>query len=182
MIYYIQEKEINVKKQYLEIGKIVNIHGLGGVVKVMPWCDSAEFLCEFDTLYRGKQHIPMEIERASVQKNMALVKFAGVDTPEQANALRNTILYMDRDDVELEEGTFFIQDLIGMSVQDADTGKVYGKLRDVLQTGANDVYEVETETGKTLLVPVIPQVVLSQDFETDTITIRPLEGLFDDAD
>ena len=171
-----------MKKQFLEIGKIVNIHGLGGVVKVMPWCDSAEFLCEFETLYRGKTHIPMEIERASVQKHMALVKFRGVDTPEQANALRNAVLYMDRDDVELEEGTFFIQDLIGMTVKDADTGKVYGRLRDVLQTGANDVYEIETPEGKTLLAPVIPDVVIAQDFETDTITIRPLKGLFDDAD
>ena len=124
----------------------------------------------------------MEIERASVQKNMVLMKFAGVDTPEQANALRNAVLYMDRNDVELEEGTFFIQDLIGMTVQDADTGKVYGKLRDVLQTGANDVYEIETPDGRTLLAPVIPEVVLSQDFDTDTITIRPLKGLFDDAD
>ena len=170
-----------MKKRYLEIGKIVNIHGLNGVVKVMPWCDSAEFLCEFETLYRGKQHVPMEIERASVQKNMALVKFAGVDTPEQANALRNAVLYMDREDVELEDGTFFIQDLLGMTVQDADSGRIYGKLRDVLQTGANDVYEIETPEGKTLLAPVIPQVVLSHDFDTDTILIRPLEGLFDDA-
>ena len=170
-----------MKKQFLEIGKIVNIHGLNGVVKVMPWCDSADFLCEFDTLYRGKQHIPVEIERASVQKNMVLMKLAGVDTPEQANALRNTVLYMDRNDVELEDGTFFIQDLLGMTVQDADTGKVYGKLKDVLQTGANDVYEIETPDGRILLAPAIPQVVLSHDFETDTITIRPLEGLFDDA-
>ena len=111
-----------MKKQFLEIGKIVNTHGLGGVVKVMPWCDSAEFLCEFETLYRGKQHLPMEIERASVQKNMALVKFKGVDTPEAANALRNTVLYMDRSDVELDDDTFFIQDLQGMHVVDADSG------------------------------------------------------------
>ncbi|HAG13175.1 MAG TPA: 16S rRNA processing protein RimM [Ruminococcus sp.] len=171
-----------MKKQYLEIGKIVNVHGLGGVVKVMPWCDSAAFLCEFETLYRGKEHLPMEIERASVQKNMALVKFAGVDTAEAANALRNTVLYMNREDVELDDGTYFIQDLQGMTVQDADSGKVYGKLKDVLQTGANDVYEVEAPGGKMLLVPVIPDVVLDIDFETDTITIRPLEGLFDDAD
>lgn len=171
-----------MKKQYLEIGKIVNIHGLGGVVKVMPWCDSADFLCEFDTLYRGKDHIPMEIERASVQKNMVLMKFAGVNTPEQANALRNTVLYMNRDDVELDEGTFFIQDLIGMTVKDADTGAVYGTLHDVLQTGANDVYEIQAPDGRMLLAPVIPEVVLSQDFDTDTITIRPLKGLFDDAD
>ncbi|MBQ8922145.1 MAG: 16S rRNA processing protein RimM [Oscillospiraceae bacterium] len=168
-----------MKKQFLEIGKIVNIHGLNGTVKVMPWCDSAEFLCEFDTLYRGKDHIPMTVAHAAVQKNMALVKFEGVDTPEAANALRNTVLYMNRSDVELDDDTFFFQDLLGMTVKDADTGAVYGKLRDVLQTGANDVYEVESPEGKTLLVPVIPQVVLDIDFGTDCITIRPLEGLFD---
>lgn len=171
-----------MKKQFLEIGKIVNVHGLGGMVKVMPWCDSAEFLAEFEVLYRGKDHIPMEIERASVQKNMVLMKFAGVDTPEAANALRNTVLYMDRGDVELDEDTYFIQDLQGMRVIDADTGKEYGVLNDVLQTGANDVYEVRTPAGKMLLVPVISDVVLNVDLETEVITIRPLKGLFDDAD
>lgn len=171
-----------MKKQYLEIGKIVNVHGLGGMVKVMPWCDSAEFLSEFDTLYRGKEHTPLHIERAVVQKNMVLMKIEGVDTPEAANALRNAVLYMNREDVELDDDTYFIQDLQGMRVVDADDGKEYGKLHDVLQTGANDVYEVESPDGKMLLVPVIPEVVLNVDFETDTITIRPLKGLFDDAD
>lgn len=171
-----------MKKQYLEIGKIVNVHGLGGMVKVMPWCDSAEFLSEFDTLYRGKEHTPLHIERAVVQKNMVLMKIEGVDTPEAANALRNAVLYMNREDVELDDDTYFIQDLQGMRVTDADNGKEYGKLHDVLQTGANDVYEVESPDGKMLLVPVIPEVVLNVDFETDTITIRPLKGLFDDAD
>ncbi len=168
-----------MKKQYLEIGKIVNRHGLNGTVKVMPWCDSPALLCEFDTLYRGKQHIAMTVEHAAVQKNMVLLKFAGVDTPEAADALRNTVLYMDRSDVELDEDTHFIQDLLGMSVRDADTGEEYGKLTDVLQTGANDVYEVTAPDGRKLLVPVIPQVVLSIDDSADIITIRPLEGLFD---
>ncbi len=168
-----------MKKQFLEIGKIVNVHGLNGTVKVMPWCDSAEFLCEFETLYRGSQHVPMQIERASVQKNMALVKFEGIDTPEAANALRNTVLYMNRADVELDDETHFVQDLIGMAVVDADSGSEYGKLRDVLQTGANDVYEVAAPDGRTLLVPVIPQVVLKIDDAADRIVIRPLEGLFD---
>ena len=171
-----------MKKQFLEIGKIVNVHGLGGMVKVMPWCDSAEFLAEFEVLYRGKDHTPMEIERASVQKNMVLMKFAGVDTPEAANALRNTVLYMNREDVELDEDTYFIQDLQGMRVIDADTGKEYGVLNDVLQTGANDVYEVKSPAGQMLLVPVIPDVVLNVDFDAEVITIRPLKGLFDDAD
>ena len=110
------------------------------------------------------------------------MKFAGVDTPEAANAQRNAVLYMDRNDVELDDDTYFIQDLQGMRVVDADNGTEYGKLHDVLQTGANDVYEVESPEGKMLLVPVIPDVVLHVDFETDTITIRPLKGLFDDAD
>lgn len=167
-----------MKQQFLEIGKIVNVHGLNGTVKVMPWCDSAEFLCGFETLYRGNTHIPMQIERASVQKNMALVKFEGVNTPEAANALRNTVLYMNRADVELDDDTHFVQDLIGMEIVDADNGTVYGRLRDVLQTGANDVYEVAAPDGKTLLVPVIPQVVLKIDDDNDRIEIRPLEGLF----
>lgn len=171
-----------MRKQYLEIGKIVTVHGLGGIVKVQPWCDDAEFLCEFEVLYCGRQYVPMEIQRASVQKNMVLVKFKGVDTVEQAQALRNSILYMDRNDVELEEGTFFIQDLIGLSVSDADTGADYGKIADVLQTGANDVYLLRDDSGKERLVPVIPDVVTEIEPEQGYVKIRPLKGLFDDAD
>ena len=171
-----------MRKQYLEIGKIVTVHGLGGIVKVQPWCDDAEFLCEFEVLYCGTQYVPMEIQRASVQKNMALVKFKGVDTVEQAQALRNSILYMDRNDVELEEGTYFIQDLIGLKVSDADTGADYGKIADVLQTGANDVYLLRDDSGKERLVPVIPDVVTEIEPEQGYVKIRPLKGLFDDAD
>lgn len=171
-----------MRKQYLEIGKIVTVHGLGGIVKVQPWCDDAEFLCEFEVLYCGRQYVPMEIQRASVQKNMALVKFKGVDTVEQAQALRNSILYMDRNDVELEEGTYFIQDLIGLKVSDADTGADYGEIADVLQTGANDVYLLRDDSGKERLVPVIPDVVTEIEPEQGYVKIRPLKGLFDDAD
>ncbi len=171
-----------MKKQYLEIGKIVSIHGLNGTVKVQPWCDDPAFLCEFDTLYRGKLHTPVNITKAAVQKNMVLLKLEGVDTPEQAEALRGTVLFMNREDVELDDDTYFIQDLIGAAVVDADDGHEYGKLTDVLQTGANDVYTVKTAEGKELLVPVIPDVVLNVDLDADRITIRPLKGLFDDAD
>ena len=168
-----------MKQQYLEIGKIVTRHGLNGTVKVMPWCDSPALFAELDTLYAGKAHTPVQIERAAVQKNMVLLKLAGVDTPEAADALRNTVLYLNRDDVELDADTHFIQDLLGMRVCDADSGAEYGTLTDVLQTGANDVYEVTAPDGRKLLVPVIPQVVLEIDDAADIIRIRPLEGLFD---
>ncbi len=171
-----------MRKRYLEIGKIVTVHGLNGTVKVQPWCDDAEFLCEFEVLYRGKQTIPMEIEQARVQKNMAFIKFKGIDTVEQAQALRNTILYMDREEVTLEEGTYFIQDLIGLQVLDIDHGTDYGKIADVLQTGANDVYLLQDDMGKERLVPVIPDVVIEVAPEQGFVKIRPLKGLFDDAD
>ena len=103
----------------------------------------------------------------------------GVDTVEEAEKLRNQVLYMDRDEVELEEGVYFIQDLIGLEVLDVDTGKSYGKLTDVMQTGANDVYEVKDADGKTVLIPAIPDVVQETDLDGGVMRIRPLEGLFD---
>ena len=166
-------------KQYLEIGKIVNVHGLRGDVKVVPWCDEPEVLCEFDTLYLGKAQKPVNVTAARLQKGNVLLHLEGVDTVEAAEQLRNQVLYMDRDEVELEEGVYFIQDLIGLEVLDADTGKSYGKLSDVMQTGANDVYEIKDETGKTVLIPAIPDVVQETDLDGGVMRIRPLEGLFD---
>ena len=95
-------------KQYLEIGKIVNVHGLRGDVKVVPWCDDPEFLCEFETLYLGREHKPVQVADARLQKGNVLLRLEGVSTVEEAEKLRGHILYMDRDEVELEEGVYFI--------------------------------------------------------------------------
>ena len=146
---------------------------------MVPWCDEPEFLCEFDTLYLGKAQKPVNVTAARLQKGNVLLHLEGVDTVEAAEQLRNQVLYMDRDEVELEEGVYFIQDLIGLEVLDADTGKSYGKLSDVMQTGANDVYEIKDETGKTVLIPAIPDVVQETDLDGGVMRIRPLEGLFD---
>ena len=146
-------------KQYLEIGKIVNVHGLRGTVKVVPWCDDPEFLCEFETLYLGKEYRPVIVTDARLQKGNVLLRLEGVETVEQAEKLRGQILYMNRDAVELEEGVYFIQDLMGLQIVDADSGKVYGKLTEVFQTGANDVYEVKAENGTAVLIPAIPDVI-----------------------
>ncbi len=167
-----------MKKEYLEAGKIVNIHGIKGEVKIMPYCDSPELLCEFDRLFLGKSLKEIYIERSRVQKNIIICKIEGVNTPEDAEKLRNKMLYMHRDDLELDENTYFIQDLIGMTVKDADTGKIYGIIDDVFQTGANDVYSIKSE-NKSYLIPAIADVVISTDIDSDIMTIRPLEGLFD---
>lgn len=166
-------------KKLLESGKIVNIHGLKGEVKVMPWCDYPDFLCEFDVLYIGREKTAYTVQSARVHKGMALLKLEGIDTPEAANNLRNSLVYIDREEVDLDEGTYFIQDIIGLTVKDADTGEVYGEIKDVLQTGANDVYEIKNGE-KTCLIPAIEQVVIETDIENSQMLIRPLEGLFDE--
>lgn len=167
-----------MKKQYLEAGKIVTTHGIKGEIKIMPYTDYPELLCEFDRLFLGKNHEEINVERSRVFKNMVIAKLEGYDTPEVAEKLRNKILYMHRDDLELDEDTYFIQDLIGIEVSDADSGFVYGKITDVMQTGANDVYVVQGK-NREYLVPAIPEVVITTDIDENTMTIRPLEGLFE---
>jgi len=103
-----------MKKEYLEAGKIVTTHGIRGEVKIMPYTDSPDLLAEFDRLFIGKNHEEVFIERSRVFKNTVIAKIEGVDTPEAAEKLRNKVLYMHRDDLELDEDTYFIQDLIGL--------------------------------------------------------------------
>lgn len=167
-------------KRYLETGKIVAVQGLKGEVRVEPWCDSGEFLCEFDTLYFDKGETPLEITRSRVQKNIVIMKIKGIDTPEQAQNVRNKILYMDREDVELEEGAYFVQDLIGLEVIDNDSGEQYGKLCEVSFTGANDVYHIKDKDGTVRLIPAIPDVVIDTDITNGIMKIHVLEGLFDE--
>ena len=96
--------------------------------------------------------------------------------------LRGKTLYIRRADAKLAEGDYFIQELIGLSVEDADTGRVYGKLSDVSQTGANDVYHITDDAGQEWLIPAIPQVVQWVDLEKETMGITPLAGLFDEME
>lgn len=162
-------------KKYLEAGKIVSVFGIRGEIKVQPWCDSPDFLCGFDTLYY-KSGTPVEVERARAAKNIVVMKVKGVDTVEEAKKLRNRVLYIDRDDAELEEGCYFVQDLIGLQVEDAGSGEVYGEIADVTETGANDVYHIKNEKGEVYLIPAIPDVVAETDIENGVMKITPLEG------
>lgn len=123
-----------MKKQYLESGKIVGTHGIKGEVRIEPWCDSPQFLAAFDKLYlddRGETFIEV---KSRPHKNITLCKIKGVDNIDDAQRLRGRIVYIDRDDVKLDEGVNFVQDLIGLAVIDADSGENYGKITDVLRT------------------------------------------------
>ena len=167
-----------MKNEFLEAGKIVTTHGIRGEVKIMPYTDTPDLLCDFDRLFLGKEKHKIYIERSRVFKNMVIMKLKGVDTPEQAEKMRNAVLFMHRDDLELDEGVYFIQDLIGLEVKDVDTGEVYGRIADVMQTGANDVYVVSGDKRE-YYVPAIPDVIISTDIDGNIMKIRPLEGLFE---
>lgn len=165
-----------MKKEFLECGRIVAPHGIKGEVRVEPWCDPL-LLTELDTFYLDGK--PIAAHSVRIQKNMALIALEGRETRDDALALRGKLLYLRRDDVKLEEGEYFVQDLIGCTVVDIDTGADYGKLCDIRATGANDVYYLRDDAGKERLVPAIPSVVLEKDVDAGIIKIRPLEGLFE---
>lgn len=170
-----------MKKPYLEAGQIVGTHGVRGELKIQPWCDSAQFLCGFSVLYLDAAgRSPLKVQKLRPHKNIVLGVFDGINSVEQANALRGKTVYIDRADAALSEGTWFVQDLIGCKVIDIDTGAEYGTLSEVIPGAhANDIWTVTDAAGKDILVPAIPSVVLETDVESGVIRIRPLQGLFD---
>ncbi len=171
-----------MNKKLIECGKIVSTQGIRGEVRVQPWCDSADFLCGIKTFYARGGELTLNAESARVNKNVVVIKFAGVNSVEEAQALRNHVLYIDRKKIKLPKGTYLICDLIGLTVKDFESGKVYGTLSDVTQTGARDVYHIKTEEGKELLFPAIPEVIKNTDIDGGVMEITALKGLFDDED
>lgn len=169
-----------MQKKYLEAGRVVGTHGVRGELRVDSWCDSPEFLSGFKKLYWDEGRKPVEVLAARPHKTLVLMKLAGIDTATQADVLRGRILYIDRADARLPKDSYFIQDLLGLSAVDADTGVSYGKLTDVFKTGANDVYEITGDNGKQYLIPVIPDVIIETDLEAETLRIRPIRGIFDE--
>lgn len=168
-------------KQYLEIGQIVSTHGIKGEVRVNPWCDTPEFMKKFKTLYfdaNGNKAVKITVCRP--HGNVVIIKLDGVDTVEEAQKLRNKTLYMNRADAKLQKGDWFIQDLIGCTVYDADdNSKTYGTLTDVAETGANDIWFID-RCGKEYIIPAIKDVVINVDVENESVFIRPLRGIFDE--
>ncbi|WP_195985839.1 ribosome maturation factor RimM [Clostridium sp. D33t1_170424_F3] len=171
-----------MRNQYLEAGRIVGTHGVRGELRVEPWCDSAAFLAKLCNLYGERGAEKLKVVSSRVHKSLLLLQLEGVDTVEQADMLRGKILYLDRADVKLPKGQYFMQDMIGLTVLDADTGKRYGLLTEVMRTGANDVYQVTGEDKVNYLVPAIPDVVREVDIDAGVLKIRPLRGIFEDAD
>ena len=167
-------------KEYLELGQIVSTHGIRGEMRLNPWCDGPEFVKKIKTVYFDKNgEKSIAVESARPHGNIVILKLQGINTIEQAQTLRNTVLFMKRNDASLPENTWFIDDLIGCTVRQFDSDRAYGKITDVQKYPANDVWTVRSENGKETLVPAIKDVIISADIQNGTVYINALKGLFD---
>lgn len=165
-----------MKQEYLEVGQITSTHGVMGEMRVQPWADSPDFLCRFSTLYVGPTHWPIKVERARVHKNMVILKLEGITDVPGAIAMRNQVLHVARSDVKLPEGHFFLADLTDLEVRDADTGKVLGRIAEVLTPPANNVYVVRGGERE-LLIPAVPDFVRETNVDGGYISVHLIDGM-----
>lgn len=168
--------------KFIEAGKIVGTHGVRGEMRVQPWCDSGEFLTAFKVFYLDKNgERALKVKASRVHGNVCLVKADGVESIEEAEGLRGKVIYIDRADCKLKKGQYFVTDIIGCEAYDENTGVLLGKITDVSETGANDVWHI-VNGGNEYLVPNIPLFVKNVDIENGKVTIAPIKGMFDDED
>ena len=158
-----------MKLQYLEAGQIVTTHGVRGEMKVLPWADGPDFLLDFDRVrIDGKEY---KVESCRIQKSCNLLKLAGIDTMEAAQAMHGKTLEIYREDTDPDLIFFFV--LIDMDVFQDDIQ--IGKLVDVLDYPGNKVYVVKGD--KEYMIPAVKAFVLSTDMENNKMHVRLIEGM-----
>ena len=161
-----------MKLQFIEAGEIVTTHGIKGEVKVLPWLDSPEDLCDFDRCrIDGKE---FEIEQCRVQKTCNLVKLSGIDTMEAAQAMRGKTIELYREDIDDE--VIFAAELIGMEV--FCDGEMIGKIKEVLDYPGNSVYVIKG--AREYMIPAVKEFILSTDMEKNEMQVKLIEGMRSD--
>lgn len=166
-------------EQLLQVGVISSTHGVRGEVKVFPTTDDVKRFKKLKKviLDTGKEQLPLEIEGVKFFKQFVILKFRGIDNINDIEKYKGKRLLVDREHaVKLKKYEYFIADMIGMDVFTED-GELFGALKDVMETGANDVYIIEMSDGKEVLVPAIKQCILDVDIENRKMVIHLLEGL-----
>ena len=170
------------KSRYLECGRIVNTHGIKGAVKVENRCDTPKVLSSLKKVFleRDGAYTEKKVLGASIFKEFVIMELEGVKDMDSAMLLKNRLIYAEREDIPLEEGAYFLADLEGLDVIDAESGKIYGKLREVINRGASDIYVVDTPCGERMM-PAVAEFVKRIDIEKG-IFVCPISGMFDDAE
>ncbi len=167
------------KSQFLECGKIINTHGIKGGLKLESWCDTPEDLASLKKVYlkNGAEYKCHKVKRASVFKQFVLFELEGINDIDTATTLKNTVVFADRDDIAIDEDAFFLADIIGLPVFDIASGEKIGTLSDVLNLGASDLYEINTQSGKKL-IPAVDEFIKEIDLEKG-IFVSLIEGMLD---
>ena len=160
------------KQQYIEAGKIVNTHGVKGEVKIQVWLDSPDFLKTFKKIYIDDTAVKVLSSR--VHKNFLIAFLEGVNDVNDAMRLKNKTVYIDRKDAKLPRGAYFLQDIIGATVIDQNGAEV-GKLTDIMETPASQIYVVKGETEH--LIPAVDEFVLSVNADKGEIKVKLIEGM-----
>lgn len=166
-------------EEFLRVGVITSTHGIRGEVKVFPTTDNPERFYDLEEviLDTGKEHLNLKVENVRFFKNLVIVKFEGIDNINDIEKYKGRDLLVTRENaVPLEEGEFFICDAIGSTVYEED-GKVFGTLKEVMETGANDVFIVEREDGTEVLLPYIDDCIREVNVEEKKIVAYIMPGL-----
>ncbi len=164
---------------YIECAKIVNTHGCHGGLKLESWCNTPEDLAELKTVYVkiGTEYQPYRVLKASIFKQFVVTVWENVNDMDTALSLKGQTVYALREDFALEEGEFFVADLIGLDVIDANTKEKYGTLLETINRGASDIYVVHTSKGERM-IPAVPEFVDRIDLNCG-IFVTPIEGMLD---
>ena len=166
---------------YLRVGVISSTHGIRGEVKVFPTTDDVNRFKQLKgvILDTGKEYIDLEVQNVKFFKNMAIVKFKGIDDINDIEKYKGKDLLVTRENaLPLEEGEYYVFDVLGSKVV-TEEGTEIGELKEILATGANDVYVVKTAQGKEILIPSIPQCILDVNIEEKVVTVHLLDGMMD---
>ena len=166
-------------EKQLQVGVISSTHGVRGEVKVFPTTDDVTRFRQLKKVYldTGREMLPLEIQNVKFFKQFAILKFKGIDNINDIEKYKGKSLMIDREDaVDLDEDEYFIADMIGMKVFTED-GSEFGTLKEVMETGANDVYIIDSPEHGEVLIPAIKECILDVDMEEERMTIHLMEGL-----
>ena len=173
-----------MKQSYLECGRVLTTHGVRGAVKIEPWCDSPRQLAALKTVYlraADGTFSPKMLRNPSVSGDRVIAYIGECASIDDALLLRGKTLYASREELSLPKGRVFLADLIGLPVTDLDSGRVYGRLSEILPSPSADLYEVTTESGRKVLIPDVEEFIKERDPERG-VFVRLIPGFFEDED
>jgi len=163
----------NLNHELIEAGKIVNTHGIRGELRLQPWADTPDFLTEFEYLYIGDE--PVKVLSARVHKGCVIATLEGVDDIDAAIKMKNKIIKVKKEDIQLDESTYLVADLIGLNVENAETGEQLGQIKDVLSLPSNNVYVIQGK--REILVPAVPEFIIETNIDEGYVKLRLIEGM-----